>query len=66
MATTIRCFKTGSPCTVDVQEKPRSVFVVMPFAEAFDDVYELGIKASEEGQPMPEPTTRARLVAVGV
>ena len=44
----IRCFKTGGPCTVDVQEKPRSVFVIMPFAAAFDDVYELGIKAGVE------------------
>jgi hypothetical protein len=41
MSDAIRCFKTGGPCTVDVQEKPRSVFV-------FDDVYELGIKASVE------------------
>jgi hypothetical protein len=48
MSDAIRCFKTGSPCTVDVQEKPRSIFVIMPFAEAFDDVYELGIKASVE------------------
>lgn len=48
MSDTIRCFKTGGPCTVDVQEKPRSVFVIMPFAETFDDVYELGIKASVE------------------
>jgi hypothetical protein len=48
MPKAIRCFKTGGPCTVDVQEKPRSVFVIMPFAEAFDDVYELGIKASVE------------------
>jgi len=48
MPESIRCFKTGGPCTVNVQEKPRSVFVIMPFAEAFDDVYELGIKASVE------------------
>jgi hypothetical protein len=48
MSDAIRCFKTGGPCTVDVQEKPRSVFVIMPFASAFDDVYELGIKASVE------------------
>ena len=48
MSDAIRCFKTGGPCTVDVQEKPRSVFVIMPFAGAFDDVYELGIKASVE------------------
>jgi hypothetical protein len=48
MPDAIRCFKTGGPCTVDVQEKPRSVFVIMPFAAAFDDVYELGIKASVE------------------
>jgi hypothetical protein len=48
MPENIRCFKTGGPCTVDVQEKPRSVFVIMPFAAAFDDVYELGIKASVE------------------
>jgi hypothetical protein len=48
MSDPIRCFKTGGPCTVDVQEKPRSVFVIMPFASAFDDVYELGIKASVE------------------
>jgi len=48
MSDTIRCFKTGGPCTVDVQEKPRSVFVIMPFADEFDDVYELGIKASVE------------------
>jgi nucleoside 2-deoxyribosyltransferase len=48
MSKAIRCFKTGGPCTVDVQEKPHSVFVIMPFAEAFDDVYELGIKASVE------------------
>jgi len=48
MSEAIRCFKTGGPCTVDVQEKPRSVFVIMPFAVAFDDVYELGIKASVE------------------
>jgi hypothetical protein len=48
MSDAIRCFKTGGPCTVDVQEKPHSVFVIMPFAEAFDDVYELGIKASVE------------------
>lgn len=48
MSEAIRCFKTGSPCTVDVQEKPRSVFVIMPFAGTFDDVYELGIKASVE------------------
>ena len=48
MSDAIRCFKTGGPCTVDVQEKPHSVFVIMPFAETFDDVYELGIKASVE------------------
>ena len=48
MSDAIRCFKTGGPCTVDVQEKPHSVFVIMPFAEAFDDVYEMGIKASVE------------------
>lgn len=48
MPDAIRCFKTGGPCTVDVQEKPRSVFVIMPFAVAFDDVYELGIKAGVE------------------
>jgi len=48
MSDAICCFKTGGPCTVDVQEKPRAVFVIMPFAEAFDDVYELGIKASVE------------------
>jgi hypothetical protein len=48
MSEAIRCFKTGGVCTVDVQEKPRSVFVIMPFASAFDDVYELGIKASVE------------------
>jgi nucleoside 2-deoxyribosyltransferase len=48
MSEAIRCFKTGGPCTVDVQEKPRSIFVIMPFAEAFDDMYELGIKASVE------------------
>jgi len=48
MPQAIRCFKTGGSCTVDVQEKPRSVFVIMPFAGAFDDVYELGIKASVE------------------
>ena len=48
MPEAIRCFKTGGPCTVDVQEKSRSVFVIMPFDAAFDDVYELGIKASVE------------------
>jgi hypothetical protein len=48
MSDAIPCFKTGGPCTVDAQEKPRSVFVIMPFAGAFDDVYELGIKASVE------------------
>ncbi len=48
MPNAIRCFKTGGPCTVDVEEKPRSVFVIMPFDAAFDDVYELGIKASVE------------------
>ena len=48
MSDAIRCFKTGGPCTVDVQEQPRSVFVIMPFAETFNDVYELGIKASVE------------------
>jgi hypothetical protein len=48
MSDAVRCFKTGGPCTVDVREKPRSVFVIMPFAAAFDDVYELGIKASVE------------------
>ena len=48
MPDAIRCFKTGGPCTVDVEEKPRSVFVIMPFAAAFDDVYEFGIKASVE------------------
>jgi len=48
MSDAIRCFKTGGPCTVDVREKPCSVFVIMPFAVAFDDVYELGLKASVE------------------
>jgi hypothetical protein len=48
MSEAIRCFKTGGPCTVNVQEKPRSVFVVMPFAPAFDKVYKRGIKASVE------------------
>jgi hypothetical protein len=48
MSEAIRCFKTGGPCTVDAQEEPRSVFVVMPFAPAFDKVYKRGIKASVE------------------
>jgi len=48
MPEVIRCFKTGGPCTVDVQEKLRSVFVVMPFAPAFGKVYKRGIKASVE------------------
>ena len=42
------CFKNFQPCNVDMKYDPRLVFVLMPFASEFSDVYEVGIKPAVE------------------
>ena len=37
------CFKIGQRCPHEVEPDAKLVFVLMPFAAEFDDVYELGI-----------------------
>lgn len=39
-----RCFLTGFPCPTPLHENPNLVFVLMPFSQDFDLVYQLGIK----------------------
>ncbi len=39
-----RCFLTGFAAPYELRENPSLVFVIMPFAKEFDDVYQFGIK----------------------
>jgi hypothetical protein len=42
------CFKNHQPCNVSIRYDPRSAFVLMPFADRFRDVYEIGLKPTLE------------------
>jgi len=49
LESTYRCFLTGFPAPYKLRENPNLVFVIMPFSETFNDVYQLGIKETVLG-----------------
>jgi len=53
------CFKIGQECPHEIDEDPKLVFVLMPFAPEFNEVYEKGIKPAWESKDVKLRCVRA-------
>ncbi len=38
-----KCFKTGQRCLEHIVEKPKQIFIGMPFSDEYNDVYQYGV-----------------------
>jgi len=44
-----KCFLTSEDCNIEINQKEKSVFVIMPFSQELNDIYKLGIKETLVG-----------------